>query len=468
MTRWLAELEALAGRTGVVLYLVGGAARDLLSGRAPVDIDVAGERAVELARAFADEIGGTYVPWKDAWGMARVVCPDGTQIDFADLRGLTIEQDMHARDFTINAMALPLGADLSALCDPLGGREDWAAGLLRAVGSSALRADPLRVLRAVRFAAALDLTSAAETFELARAAAPGLARSARERIAPELQRLFAAENAAIQVRALAEVGVWHVLAPELLAMQGEEQPGYHHLDVWEHSLATMAELAALLADLPRWFADDADEIAADVAIPVAKIGALLHDVGKPPTRTEEREGCHFYGHERLGAKMAARIVRRWGFGSAAQQTVATLVAAHMRPHHLQAQHAAGTLTLRALRRFCRDTAPHTTAVLLLAQADARAARGPKSDPDGPDRLLAFHRHLVRVRREQLQPVEAAPPLLTGRDLIRELGLSPGPLFREILESVAEARLEGEIADRHAALAYVRRRWRREPEGSDDP
>ena len=463
MSPWLAELEALARRSGAVLYLVGGAVRDLLSGRAPVDIDVAGERAVELARAFADETGGTYVPWKDAWGMARVVCPDGTQIDFADLRGPTIKQDMHARDFTINAMALPLGGDLSALCDPLRGREDWAAGLLRAVAPAALRADPIRVLRAFRFAAELNLTVEPETVELARDAAPGLASAARERVAPELQRLFAAENAGVQIRALAEVGVWAVLAPELLAMQGEDQPGYHHLDVWEHSLATVAELEALLADLPRWFEDDAaeiaEELAADVAIPLAKIGALLHDVAKPPTRTEEQEGCHFYGHERLGAKMATRIVRRWGLGGAARQAVATLVAAHMRPHHLQAHHAAGTLTLRALRRFCRGTAPHTMAVLLLAQADARAARGPKSDPDGPDRLLAFHRHLIRVRREQLQPIESAPPLLTGRDLIEELGLSPGPIFRVILESVAEARLEGEITDRDAALAYVRRRWR---------
>jgi poly(A) polymerase len=458
---WLAELAAVAEATGDPLYLVGGAVRDLLAGREPVDIDVAGDRAIAAARAFAERVGGTHVPWKDEWGMARVVCPDGAQVDFADLRGPTVEQDLRARDFTINAMALRLGDDLSAVRDPLGGRDDWSARLIRAVRCDALQSDPLRVLRAFRLAAELELTIEPETLELARAAAPSLEDIPGERIAPELRRLFAVESAADHVRAVADAGVWDVLAPELLAMQGMEQPAFHHLDVWEHSLATVAELEAILRDLPALYGEDAAAIGAEVeqiGAAVLKIGALLHDVGKPVTRTDDDGELHFYEHDRVGAELAPRIVRRWGFGRAARTAVAAVVGSHMRPHHLEASFAGGRLTARAVRRFFRDTAPHANGVLLVAQADVRAARGPRSEPDGPARLVALHRRLLQVHREELQPVESAPRLVTGDDLIQELGLTPGPVFREILEAIEEARVEGEVSDRESALAYIRRRW----------
>jgi poly(A) polymerase len=284
---------------------------------------------------------------------------------------------------------------------------------------------------------------------------------ARERVAPELQRLFAQPGMADQVRAMADAGVWDTLAPELLAMQGEQQPPFHHLDVWDHTLAAVTELEGVLADLPHWYEEDAPGIEAYLAEEgrpaLLKLATLLHDIAKPATRTGE-QGRHFYDHEKAGARRGTELLRQWGFGGQAQRMVATLIGAHLRPAQLHANLAAGGLSLRAVRKFFRDTAPHATGVLLLAQADVRATRGPRSDPDGPARLLACHRHLMRLHREQVAPVDAQPPLLTGEDLIRELGLAPGPVFREILEAVAEARLEGEVSDREGALAYVRRRW----------
>jgi len=455
----------LAGAAAQEVWLVGGCVRDLVRGEALNDVDVALAGALPFARAFAERTGGTYVPWRTEWGMARVALPGPRIVDFAELRGRTIEEDLRARDLTINALAAAPGPVEGEwqLIDPLGGQEDLAARIIRAASRRAFADDPLRVLRAFRFAAQLRGAIEAETLGLIGARAPGLAGVAAERVRAEMVKLFAASGTAEQIRVMDEVGVVEALWPEARAMRGVDQPGFHHLDVWEHSVATLEELDAVLAELPALYGEDAEELARYLEEGEhrawLKFAALWHDVAKPETKTLEGEGrARFFGHAELGAERVQAMLRRLACGQRETGLVTTVIALHLRPLHMLPRAGVAQLSPRAVRRFCRAAQGHADGVLLLAVADTRATRGPLMAPEKYREFVALHRELRRVRREALEPVEREAPLLTGQDLIEELGLEPGPGFREILEAVAEARVEGELTTREEALQFVRERY----------
>lgn len=455
-------------------YLVGGTVRDLLLRRPVRDLDLAtpGD-ALAAARSLADHLGGHFVPLSEAHHVARVVVDEGpvTSIDLATLRG-NIEDDLRARDFTVDAVAVRLDGQ-DEVIDPTGGVRDARLRVLRAVSHRVFDDDPLRLLRAVRLVAELDVRLDAATEGLARQTASLLPRAAPERRRDELTRLCATDRAAVGLRLMDRLGLLDVELPEVCAGRGVAQPVEHYYDVFEHALATVEALDALAGARPpegrfrmvweAWweafaFANlraylDETPVAGRPRRALLKFGGLLHDVAKPETRAPDATGrMRFFGHAELGAKTAQRIMRRLRFSHRETAWVATLVEEHLRPLQLAAPGEAPTR--RALRRFFRDTGDAAPGLLLLSLADHLAARGPRADEAGWRAHIAY---LALVLRAAFKDEVVPPPrLVTGHDIMAALGIGPGPDVGRLLRAVEEAQEAGDVTTREEALSLVRR------------
>ncbi len=486
-TRLLAALHAALSQMGVEAYLVGGSVRDALLGRQARDLDVAvaADTAVvgpELAR----RLGGTFFPLSA--DVARVVLPEGAAVDLERLRG-RIEEDLRRRDYTVDALAVPL-ADAARgqlrVLDPLGGREDLRRRLVRLVSPAALEEDPLRLLRGPRLATELGFDLERETAAQIRRRASLLALAAAERQRDELVRVLASDRAGHGLRLLDDLGLLPRLLPEVEEARGVQQPREHYWDVLGHLLATVAALDVLLSPVPPAREDDrrlwesfwsplgelADELRRYLdKEPVAgrprrallKLAGLLHDVAKPRTRMlDERGRLRFFGHDKLGAEMARQALARLRFAQREADFVATAVAQHLRLAHMSHR---GAPTARAIYRFYRDCGEAARGILLLALADHLATVGPTLSWRGWLAHVGLI-HYVLTEPARREALVSPPKLVSGHDLMAALGLLPGPLVGRLLERVREAQAEGRVASKEEALALARRALREETEEAD--
>lgn len=467
-------LGQLVTERGLTLYLAGGTVRDLLLGRVCVDVDMTVAReAALLARELAPRLGGAYVPLGRDEDAARVVA-GGLVLDFSSFRAgaRTIDEELGLRDITINSMAVSLTQVLAdspdepalPVIDPLGGLADLAAGLIRHDAAQSFHDDPLRVLRVHRFAAVLGFAVDPATLALAAAHGGEFVRVAVERVAHEMELILVSGRAADELGRMAGSGVlWRVL-PELRAGEGLAQPASHHLDVFGHSLAALAETEELLARPRAHFGPLAEEVIGYLErVPRCRLrllwAALLHDLGKPATHAldaSRKQRITFHNHDRVGARLCRELARRLRWSREDGETVAALVAGHMRPFHLNNVRRQAPLSLRACLRYLREVGEELPGAMLLALADARAGRGEGRPRRVEEEVCELFAELLRVRRQHVLPVRGGPPLITGHDLIRRFGLSPGPAFAPLLRRVEEACMEGLVRDREGALALVTR------------
>lgn len=452
--------EALAGTPA---WLVGGAVRDRLLGRggARRDLDLAVVGDVEAAaRTLARAARAAAFPLSEDFGAWRVVARGGAwQADLAPLWGETIEQDLAQRDFTLNAIAEPLAGGEPV--DPTGGRADLAARRLRMVSPQAFDDDPLRVLRLPRFACELDLRPEPATLAAAADRAAGLAAVAPERVFGELKRIVASPDPLVGIELMERVGAVDAVLPELAALAGVEQSAYHHLDVYGHTLAVLAEAVALERDPFAVFGEEQGAaVAALLAEPLAdeltrgtalRFGALLHDIAKPQTRAVGDEGrVSFWHHDREGAEQSRAILARLHASERLRAHVAALTRHHLRLGFLVRERP---LPARVEYRYLKACEPVEVDVTLLSVADRLATRGRRSEE-------AITKHL-QLARELLGPALAwrahgpPPPLVRGDELADALGIARGPRLGTLLAELEEATYAGEIASREDAIAYAR-------------
>ncbi|HEU0000672.1 MAG TPA: HD domain-containing protein [Ktedonobacteraceae bacterium] len=486
-------------------YLVGGSLRNTLLGEACSDWDIVvmGE-AHRLARALADMLGGHYARLHDKASRVIVKAETGDiTLDITSLHGLSLEDDLRARDFTINAMAAPLDETLSLrLIDPLHGEEDLRKRRLRAVNDGVFQVDPLRMLRAARLMARYSFSLDNDTQALIRRDAALLPMVAPERIHDELYAILAVEGATAHLRLLDELGLLTVLIPEFMPAKGMRQPNPHYWDVFEHSLETVGALelvawacapdvqagmsnvqiggsdtintdainrvptgvwdgyarlapnaasSAYLAQIQSVLREAEEQgvfSLADLTAPRMKMAALLHDIGKPVTYSTAEDGSiRFYTHPQAGAPIALNITRRLS-ASTKDRRLAQLVAAHhMRPGQLGQD---GEVTPRAIRRYFVDLGPAGIAVALFSLADHLATFGPQPLTSAWERHLSVVSLLLTRyirQRDSILP----PRLLSPEELMRRLKLEPGPLVGQLLEAIAEAQSEGTIHSKEEAL-----------------
>jgi putative nucleotidyltransferase with HDIG domain len=445
-------------------WLVGGALRDRLLGRATVDYDVAidGDPA-QAARTLARSARGHAFALSEGFGAWRVVSrDDGWQVDLLPLGGRSIEGDLANRDLTINALAQPLGGD--ELVDPFGGREDLRERRLRMVSREAFARDPLRTLRLARLACELGFSVDADTAAVAAASAEGLREVAPERTFAELKRIVAAERVLEGIRLMDELKATEVVLPEVSALRGVEQSPYHHLDVYDHTYAVLEATVELERDPALLLGPLAHDVSEMLTRPLAnelsgwsalRFGALLHDIGKPPTHQVTDSGrVTFIGHDAVGADLAGSVLARLRASERLREHVAALTR-----HHLLLGFLVHEMPLsrRTIYRYLRTTAPVQVQVTVLSVADRLATRGEGSGP-------AIARHLELARQllgEALKWVAAPPrPPVSGHDVARALGIAPGPEMGRILAELEEASFAGELDSPEEAIERARELWLR--------
>ena len=460
----LRGISQTANHWGQNIWLCGGTLRDGLLGRQWQDLDLAADgSAMELGRAFAQSEGGRHIALDQEHDTCRIVI-QGRIVDLAGLRGPDIISDLRARDFTVNAIAINLKQLLGGapgLLDPTGGRDDLAKGLLRPAGPGVLRQDPLRVLRAGRFAATHGLGLADGVLERLQGAAPGLAGIAAERIAHEWLAMMAGAEPHKGALVLDQCGALGLLVPELEAGRGMDQNPYHHLDVLEHSLACLEAAVNIRHRPDELFGPLSREIAAWLEPQRQRAcfmtAALLHDIGKPPTRQQREPGwASFYRHDVQGGQMAGQRCRQLGLSRDDSGHVAALVGGHMRPFHLLGAQSRGQLTLRGVRRLVQAVGDDLPGLFALAMADTVAGRGALRPADAEERLAKLYQQVARMRDEAISAALAAPPLINGNQLMSALGLEPGPEVGRLLSLIREAQLDGKIGSAYDALALARR------------
>lgn len=471
---------------GERVWLVGGAVRDLLLRRPTLDFDFAVEGdGARLGRRLANDLGADYFDLDPSRGAGRLLLTVGpgrrASFDFASLRADAIQDDLARRDFTINAMALTLaGEDLEPeFLDPLFGARDLHERRLRACSAHAVVDDPVRALRAVRFAVDLGLRMETDTLAQVRAAGGTLEAVSPERLRDELFRILGGPRVGQGLRLLDELGLLGRLLPELLPLHGMTQPQPHGFDGFEHSLATVDHLAALMG----WLCDAADgAVARDLveAEAVLALGrhrdgirdyldfspsfgrarravlawsALLHDVGKPETQAIVDGRLRFLGHEVVGSRRAVEASRRLRLSTVELAEVEMTVLHHMRPGWLEAD---GGPTARGIYRFYRAAETAGVSVVLLSMADLLGRDVPPVPPDAWRRRLATSRALLDAWFEPHRPQIAPDLFLTGDEVMRLGALTPGPEVGRILEEVREAQAAGEVRSRKEAEGLVLR------------
>jgi putative nucleotidyltransferase with HDIG domain len=474
-----AARTALADRRA---WLVGGAIRDRVLGRATLDLDVVvdgdpGEAARSIAKAAGRAVCFVLSEEFGAW---RVSARDSSwQVDVEPLRGGSLHADLALRDFTVNAIAEPLGG--GEPIDPLGGLEDLAAGRLRMAGARAFADDPLRVLRLVRVAVELGLEPDAEALRAAAAHADGLRRCSPERVFVELRRIVAAHDALHGLELMGTLGATAVVLPELEELRGVEQNRFHHADVYGHTLEVLARTIALTEsvtdcegptgggsgedpDRGRFAAaigEHRADVAALLAEPLAdqmtraealRWGALLHDAAKPLTRgVRPGDGrVTFIGHDERGAALAREVLGRLRASERLRAHVAALVRHHLRLGFLV--HEPQPLSRRTVFAYLGACSPVEVDVTLLSIADRLATRGDRANEAIEAHLRVAEQMLTAALRWRAEG--QGEPLLRGDELGAHLGIAPGPRIGALLTELAEARYAGEIATREQALAYL--------------
>lgn len=423
--------------SGHQAYLVGGCVRDLLLKREPADFDVATDaRPERVQQLFPDSLAvgaqfGVIIVVEDS--VQVEVATFRSDIGYADGRhplrveySGTPEEDVRRRDFTINGMMMDPRD--GRVLDFVGGQQDLQAGVIRAIGEPAKRfgEDKLRMVRAVRFSARFAYEIETATHRAIVKLAPDVLQVSQERLRDELTKLLTEGAARRAFELLNETELLRQLLPEISRMKGVAQPPQFHPegDVWVHTLLMLECLPAGVSPTLAW-------------------GVLLHDVGKPPTfkaPSGPNDRIRFDEHVEIGTRMAEEICRRFRFSNDDTEQIAALVANHLRFKD------APRMKQSTLKRFVR--LPRFEEHLELHRLDC----------------LSSHRNLENyefVRRFIAEtPAEAVRPerLLTGDDL-KAMGFKPGPVFRQILQVVEDAQLDGKIGDKESALALVKQQFK---------
>ena len=428
-------LKQAASELNARAWIVGGYVRDVLLGRPHPDIDVVVEdgKGLELARRFASLAGASEPVIFERFGTAQVTLP-GHLIEFVSARAesytadsrkpgvrvATLDEDLRRRDFTVNTLLMDFDGNVH---DPLGrGQADLEARLLRTPADpmQTFSDDPLRMLRAIRFAVQLR-------FELAPELLPAMSKLKErlaspvvsiERVSDELRKMVVSEQPGRALELLDQGGLLELILPEVAACKGVQQTGYHTHDVFGHTVLAVAGTPPEI---------------------IVRLGALFHDVGKPATAAPDGS---FLGHDVVGAEMASRALERLRFAQREIEAVAMLVRLHLRPVFYASEWTDG-----AVRRLARDAGSQLARLMFLARADIAASAYPH-----PEKLDELRARLDLVLNEQ--PSRLAAPV-DGQDIMRIRQIPPGPEVGRIKQRLSELVMDGVIdPSRDAVLAYL--------------
>ncbi len=448
----VSQIGRLFARHGYELALVGGSVRDVFRGQRPSDLDLTTdatpEQVLALVSRWADNVWTTGIAFgtvgvHQGGSVFEITTYRSEQYRSASRRpdvryGRSLEEDLSRRDFTVNAMAARLpGYDL---VDPFGGLQALSERVLRTPGrpEDSFSDDPLRILRAARFAAQLGFTVAADVRAAMTEQADRLEIVSAERISSELTKLMLAPDPARGIDLLVQTGVADYVLPEVARLRMEADEHHRHKDVYQHSLIVLRQAVEL---------EPLYGLAGDLTV---RLAALLHDIGKPDTRDLLPDGrVTFHHHEVVGARLAGRRLTALRFPKDVVQDVARLVELHLRFHG----YGEGEWTDSAVRRYVRDAGPLLTRLHVLTRADCTTRNQAKAERlarayDGLEQRIA-----ELGEREELARIR---PELDGNEIMRILGIPQGPVVGKAYNFMLELRIaEGELGQERAAQELLR-------------
>jgi len=446
----IGQLAAAFRTRGRALFLVGGSVRDILLERPiPVELDLSTDAVPEETKAIVQTLSpiGLYDVGERFGTIGMVFAGDerSVTVEITTFRseryepgsrhpavayGTSIEDDLARRDFTVNAIAVDIHT--GELHDPFHGRADLAMGMLRAVGDPVerFREDPLRLLRAARFVAQLGFTVEQATRAAIASEALLLGSISKERVLMELTKLLCGDYAGHGLDVLLETGLLTIAMPELLPLEraARGDPGIHReKDLWDHTKRVVVQAP------PR---------------PAVRWAALLHDAAKPLTRSVDAAGVvHFFGHERVGAEIAGKVLARLGADKQTRKAVRQLVDLHLRP----ASYDTVTWTDSAVRRLALEADGVLHDLLDLAAADVTSARAQKQRAAAA-RVQGLRDHIARLENEVALAQLQSP--LDGNELIELFDRTPGKWIAEIKDHLREMVIDGDLEPGDKATATV--------------
>jgi tRNA nucleotidyltransferase/poly(A) polymerase len=469
------------------IFLVGGAVRDMLLNRLSPDLDFAvPANGIALARRVANALDADFMVLDDERDTGRVIVTEAngtrTFIDLATYRGATLHEDLRDRDFTMNAIAFDIHTQ--TLIDPLNGATDLRAKLIRACSTTSLQDDPVRILRAVRQAAALGFRIDLDTRKAMKQAAQLLPKVSPERQRDELFKILQGPKPDASMRALEMLGIFPHLLPELVAMKGVEQSAPHIDDVWEHTLSVLGHLENILFALaPSYNADHtndlftglltlrigrfreqfgahfAESLNTDRSVrAVLFFAVLFHDVDKPATKSVDETGrIRFFDHDVSGAATASKRAQSFNLSNDEVERIRKIIRNHMRFHFFTNRMMSDKQepSRKAIYRFFRDAGEAGVDLILLGLADLRGTLGPTMTQEAWAAALDVARILFENYWEKREETVAPPRLLDGNDLMKELDLQPGRVIGQLLEAIREGQATGKIDTRDQALEFAR-------------
>jgi putative nucleotidyltransferase with HDIG domain len=462
------------------VYLVGGSVRDMLLGRSCKDLDFAvPERAISLAYKVADHLHVPVFVLDRERDTGRVIIPDeGMTLDFAGFRGQDIEADLRARDFTINSIALPIAAQRSSsLIDPCHGRRDLEGKIIRQAHERSISDDPVRAMRALRFAQQMNFSIEASTYTAVRESGPLLDQVSVERIRDELILIIGGDNPDQALHMLDDHALLPSVLPEIADLEDIAQSAPHRESVLPHTISVLAVLplvetvlldgiittgpasSSIEKELGRYRESLREHFARPVQGPVngrllLRLGAIFHDSGKNLTKSVEEDGrIRFFGHEKVGARIAANRLRKLHFSKQAVDHIYDIVLGHMRPLNLANEKS---VTRRAIYRFFKKHGSAGLDIGLLSIADYLATHGGTGDEGNWTRLLdvvdQLFDHYLNHFEETIQPA----PLVRGKELMDEFEMEPGPDVGRLLRMIEEAQAAGEISSIEEAKSFAKK------------
>jgi poly(A) polymerase len=470
------------------IYLVGGAVRDMLRNRLSHDLDFAlPSNGIPLARRVANTLQADFMMLDEERDTGRVIVTeeDGSRtfLDFATYRGgTTLEADLRARDFTINSIAYNL--QNGTIIDPLNGVSDLRVRLIRACSDTSFQDDPVRILRAIRQAAAFAFKIDLATRKMMKDAVSLLPRISAERQRDEVFKILEGPKPDASMRALEMLGVFPHLLPELSALKSVPQSLPHIYDVWEHTLSVLRHLEGMLSALRVGYSAEetndmftglltlrlgqyreqfathfAESLNADRSVRAALFfAALYHDIQKPFTGSIEEGGrIRFFDHEVQGAEVAAKRARAFNLSIDEVERIRKIVLHHMRFHgftsRLEGEHEEPSR--KAIYRYFRDAGEAGVDLVLLGLADLRGTRDHTLPQATWTVALDVARILLENYWEKREETIAPPRLLDGNDLMRELNLQPGRIIGQLLEAIREGQATGNVVTREQAFDLAR-------------
>ncbi len=447
-------------------YLVGGFIRDSLLGRKSSDIDIIVEGEIDLAVKSAELAFNTSAfNLGERFRTQRLIIDDFT-VDFSPLYGSSIVSDLLRRDFSVNAIAIPLMKSRDALTredliDPARGLESLENGEICVISENNFREDPVRLLRAFRFMAELGFSIEDNTQLLICHHANLIPSSPAERIREEVLLTLNNSHSFPSVKLMSELGVLEALFPQISNMRDVTQNEYHHLPVYEHSLECIRQLEALAEGwdgIKPEMANKLTEHFSETVTPpgtrfaLVKLALLFHDLGKPKAREVQVDGkVTFYGHQSVSAELARPILENLRMSGRERDLVLLLIEEHLRVGFYCNE---APISPKLIYRYERKLGDATVMGAIHALADARATRGPA----GGEEFQRVHQEVVNeiLWHHFFQTDVTAPvSILSGDEIMDLTGLPRGPKIGELKEALLEAQVEGKVKTREEAEAFIR-------------